>query len=191
MLTGASRGLRFEVNFAKCIQGIDLIAARRPGITQYYVCKIFFFADKAHLIDWGRPISGDRFVAMDHGPVPSFIYDLLKETSAEPDEIVDALTERVELRRARNRISVHSRGIGDFSSLSKSDIEYLEAAAAKYGPMGFADLKAISHQDPAYEEAWSKPGRNNEMDIRLWFKDNEIAENQLMERTLYGGDSIV
>lgn len=186
MSTGKSRGLRFKINLDKCIQGIDLIALKRPGVTQYYICKIFFFADKQHLLDWGRPISGDRFVAMDHGPVPSFIYDLLKDASGEPDEVIDALLARVELVHRHNRISVHSRGVDDFSALSPSDIEYLHEAIERYGAMGFGALKDLSHKDPAYEDAWSRSGRNNEMDIRLWFEDAQLSEEQLIERSLYG-----
>ena len=54
--------IRFRVDIEKCIQGIQFLAANKPGITQYYVCKIFFFADKKHLLDWGTPISGDKYV---------------------------------------------------------------------------------------------------------------------------------
>src|SRR5262245_62889630 len=73
--------LRFQIDWNRCIEGIAFISSLRPGITQYYIGKIFYFADKAHFLDWGRPISGDRYVAMEHGPVPSNIYDLLMEDS--------------------------------------------------------------------------------------------------------------
>lgn len=186
-------GIRFEINVDKCIEGIDLIARRKPNITQYYVCKIFYFADREHLLDWGRMISGDRFVAMQHGPVPSFVYNLLKDSVGEPDEIVDRLNDRVKIARKNNKLLVKSRGKNEFGSLSKTDIEYLEAATEKYSGMSFGAVKAISHQDPAYNEAWSKPGQSNEMDLSLWFsgdewdKDEVIAE--LQERSRIASNS--
>ncbi|OQY45782.1 MAG: hypothetical protein B6240_08350 [Desulfobacteraceae bacterium 4572_87] len=42
------------------------------------VFKILFFADQKHLSRYGRPVVGDYYVAMRHGPVPSRIYDILK-----------------------------------------------------------------------------------------------------------------
>jgi len=160
--------LRFKTRLEKCIQGIHFLALNYPGITQYYIGKVFFFADREHLLDWGRPISGDRYVAMEHGPVPSCIYDLLKDTSGEPDEVVDALTERVEIRSDGNKRHVYSRLDSDFPALSESDKEYLLAALQKYGKMSFKKLKELSHEDPAYEEAWSHSGVNNEMNPELW-----------------------
>lgn len=165
----SNKPIRFRVDYEKCIEGIDLLAQEKPGITQYYVCKVFFFADKEHLLDWGRPISGDRFVAMEHGPVPSFIYDLLKDSAAEPDEIVDQLNARINILRDQNRLMVYSKGSNSFPHLSGTDREYLLSALCTYGDMPFGKLRDLSHQDIAYQEAWELSGSNNEMDIRRWF----------------------
>jgi len=182
MVNAPATFARFNLSPEKCIQGIDLIASRIPGVTQYYVGKVFFFADKEHLLDWGRPISGDRFVAMEHGPVPSFIYNLLKLDSGQPDEILDNLMCRVSIAQRRNKLCVHSLDKNDFSALSKSDIEYLECSIKTYGHMSFGDLKALSHQDPAYEAAWSLSGLNNEMDVSLWFEKPDEVVAQLSEK---------
>jgi len=165
----SKKPIRFKVDYEKCIEGIDLLARERPGITQYYVCKVFFFADKEHLLDWGRPISGDRFVAMEHGPVPSFIYDLLKDSVGEPDELVDHLNKRIDILREGNKLKVYSKGGNSFQRLSGTDQEYLLNALRTYGSMSFGKLRDLSHQDIAYQEAWELPGSNNEMDIRRWF----------------------
>jgi len=179
---GGAPQIRFRINYDKCLEGIQLLAARYPGITQYYIGKVFFFADREHLRDWGRPISGDRYVAMQHGPVPSTIYDLLKDTSGEPDEIVDSLLRRVSVRTDGNRIQVFSReNTPNFRALSRTDEEYLRDSLATYGHMSFESLKNLSHQDPAYEAAWSEPGLNNEMDVRLWFEDSPEMLDELLE----------
>lgn len=180
-----SRPVRFRLNFGKCIEGIDLLAQRQPGITQYFVCKVFFFADREFLLDWGRPISGDRFVAMEHGPVPSYIYDLLKGET-EPDEIIDTLNSRVEIVRQDQKLKVYTKGKNHFEHLHPMEIEYLENALKKYGSMSFGDVRDESHRDPAYREAWAKGGLNNEMDIRLWLssdgEDAELVAKELEER---------
>jgi uncharacterized phage-associated protein len=113
---------------------------------------------------------------MEHGPVPSAIYDLLKDTSGEPDEVVDALNERVEIRVSGNKRHVTARPLDDLPALSNSDKEYLLAALRQYGHLSFGKLKEISHKDKAYDEAWSKPGLNNEMDPEIWLRELEDGE---------------
>jgi uncharacterized phage-associated protein len=179
--------VRFRVSHEKCIQGIHWLAKHQPGITQYYIGRVFFFADRDHLLDWGRPISGDRYVAMEHGPVPSLIYDLIKDTSGEPDELVDELSSRVEIVARGNKRHVYPKaGRAEFPELSKTDREYLLRALHKYAKMSFDQLKQLSHEVPAYNEAWALPGLNNEMNVRLWFGNDgngKIALEQLKEKS--------
>lgn len=175
---------RFQFDWEKAIQAIDFVASLQPGLTQYYIGKVMFFADREHLLDFGRPITGDKYVAMEHGPVPSAIRDLLKTDSGYPDEILDALNARVDIKVDGNRQHVYSRNADDYPRLSGSDKAYLQASLQKYGKMSFSLLKSISHKDPAYEAAWAKSGAANEMDIELWFDgfDNpDLAKAQLRE----------
>lgn len=178
----SNKPIRFKVDYEKCIEGIDFLAQNQPGITQYYICKVFFFADKEHLLDWGRPISGDRFVAMEHGPVPSFVYDLLKDSVAEPDELVDRLNKRIDISREGNKLKVYSKGGNSFQRLSGTDQEYLLNALHTYGSMSFGELRDLSHQDVAYLEAWELPGANNEMDIRRWFSGADWAGTSAIQQ---------
>lgn len=178
--------IRFKFDPAKSIQAIHFLAKHQPGITQYYVGKVLFFADREHLLDWGRPISGDRYVAMPHGPVPSYVYDLLKDTAGEPDEIADALAARVGIVADGNKRQVFAHGDGEFDLLSETDKTYLLEALQTYGRMSFGRLKELSHEDPAYQAAWEQDGLNNEMDVRLWLTeldDQEAAISELIERS--------
>lgn len=175
---------RFTVSWDKAVEAIDFIASRKPGVTQYYIGKILFFADREHLLDYGRPITGDRYVAMEHGPVPSAIRDILKADSDAPDEILNNLHDRVVIEQDGNRQKVFSKGPNTHTKLSGSDKEYLAAAVDQYGSMSFAELKRISHEDLAYTDAWNKLGNANEMNIELWLGtlDNpEAAKAQVEE----------
>ncbi len=177
-----SSWIRFELNERKCLEGIQFLAAAKPGITQYYIGKVFFFADKAHFLDWGRPISGDRYVAMEHGPVPSFIYDMLKKDSGEPDELEDELAARVDRVRENNKIHFYAKSSAPTPSfLSRSDKEYLTQSLSQYGSMPFDRIRSLSHEDPAYDSAWAAPGLNNELDLRRWLSIGQLEE--LFEKT--------
>ena len=180
---------RFRIDWAKVVEAIDFVATLKPGVTQYYIGKILFFADREHLLDYGRPITGDRYVAMEHGPVPSAIRDILKADSDSPDDLLAQLHNRVVIEHDENRQKVFSKGTAEYPHLSGSDREYLEAATHKYGAMGFGELKRVSHADPAYEEAWHRSGNANEMNIDLWFAelgDAEAVAGSVLEFARYG-----
>lgn len=50
------------------------------GKAQFHeLFKILYFADQEHIKIYGRPITGDKYIAMKYGPVPSFLYDILKD----------------------------------------------------------------------------------------------------------------
>jgi len=52
--------------------------ANRSGETMYTILKMVYVADCIHLERYGRPITGDRFIAMKEGACPSKIYDSMK-----------------------------------------------------------------------------------------------------------------
>ena len=185
------RVLRFRVDLDRCIEGIHYIAELKPGVTQYYIGKIFYFADKAHFLDWGRPISGDRYIAMEHGPAPSTIYDLLKGDAGEPDEVIDALLDRVEIKSDGSKRRVYSRGKGDFPHLAGTEREYLRKSVEEYGCKSFEEIKRLAHQERAYVEAEDRFGLNNEMNLIRWVEELDadpekvaanVEEQQLFKR---------
>ena len=45
---------------------------------QYWVLKAIYLADKENLSKYGRQIFGDRYIAMQLGPVPSLAYVIVK-----------------------------------------------------------------------------------------------------------------
>ncbi|MGH8248729.1 MAG: Panacea domain-containing protein [Gammaproteobacteria bacterium] len=47
--------------------------------------KLLYLADRGALLNWGRPMSGDRYFWMKLGPVLSEVHDLITEMSP-PDE---------------------------------------------------------------------------------------------------------
>jgi uncharacterized phage-associated protein len=48
------------------------------GLPLSNLSKVMFFADRSHLRQYGRPVTGDLYIAMANGPVPSRIYDMVK-----------------------------------------------------------------------------------------------------------------
>lgn len=44
--------------------------------------KLLYLLDREALLRWGRPVTTDRYVSMDNGPVVSRVYDLIREEPA-------------------------------------------------------------------------------------------------------------
>jgi len=62
----------------KAIEATLFMAKLLPNPTKHSISKMFYLADKLHLQEYGRLICGDRYIAMEYGPVPSAIYDMMK-----------------------------------------------------------------------------------------------------------------
>ncbi len=70
--------MRPRFNEAKAIQAAArLLVLRQAPMSYLKLIKLLYLIDREALIRWGRPVTTDCHVAMDHGPVVSKIYDLI------------------------------------------------------------------------------------------------------------------
>ena len=155
-------------------------------MTKYKISKLVFLADKHHLIRFGRTITGDRICAMENGPVPSQTLDLMNALIQEDyrDSRVVTLAKHVQLDRAYThpRFSLReSLPLEDF--LSPSDLTALEQTIATHGHKSFDELKALTHEMPAYKKAWADRD-NNAPTIGyedLFLEDSDAIQGALEE----------
>ena len=119
----------------------------------YKTLKTIYFAERRHLAEYGRSITNDFYVAMDHGPVPYKIYEFIRLVRGDtyfrdhPDK--EKLSR---LFRVENKIDIVPLQQADEDEFSESDIECLEKAIKKTLPLSFSELKKISH-DSAFNHA--------------------------------------
>lgn len=173
--------LRFPFDERKALEAVVLVAKAWPGITPFYASKVFFIADKDHLNLFGRPVVGDRYVAMENGPVPSVIYDWFKgsfDFMADPE----AIARSVEFNRNGRIPTATAKRDPDLAHLSSSDIAALERAVNFCRGKSFGYLSAYTHRDPAWQEA----DLNAEMDPRLMIegehRDRAVQEAEEFAR---------
>ncbi|MCB1234479.1 MAG: SocA family protein, partial [Verrucomicrobiae bacterium] len=72
-------GNSMNLTFAhrKATQALNFFARKETGrINKLKALKLVFFADRCHLRRYGRPITNDRYLAMNYGPVASSCKDL-------------------------------------------------------------------------------------------------------------------
>ncbi len=154
---------------AALVHVMKLAKDRGKPITQYDLVKTLFLADRAHLNEWGRPITYDNYAAMLHGPVPSLAYDLLKANAK-------ALRE-CQISQLPWTATPQSKGVKYYMPidsvllpedyLSESDIDALNDALGAVFRLGFGQIRRLTHQDPAYVDAWRDEGGKAAYDMKL------------------------
>ncbi len=158
-----------KFNPDKAIEVLLYVAKRCRNM--YTALKVVYFVDKMHLSRYGRLICGDRYVAMSHGPVPSGLYDIVKFVRGD-----GAFAMRVPAKEAFTVRDYDIIPVRDPNPehLSDSDMECLEWSIGEYGRKTFAELKAISHQDPAFLNA----------------DPNDLISTELLAKSLPDGEAL-
>jgi uncharacterized phage-associated protein len=137
-------------DWRKAISAVSYLA-NETGESLYFVLKMLYLADKAHLDQYGRFISGDWYVAMSKGPVPSETYALLKALR-DDERVQNHDAAAAKLRVAKDN-ALTPIGRDNFDELSDSDIEALDAVIASYRRLGKWAIFEMSHDD-VWKTAW-------------------------------------
>jgi uncharacterized phage-associated protein len=164
----------------KALHAILFVVTRLPKPANVYnVLKCLYYADRQHLQEFGRPIYGDTFYALEHGPIPSAAYEIIKYANGRAKWDLQ-FPEAFELLDV-NDIHVSARGPVDTDLLSRSDMACLLDAARKYGKMPFGKLKKLSHQGKAFENA-DPNGEIKLADLIDELRDGKAIASHLQDR---------
>lgn len=112
--------------------------------------KLLYVADRERLIKVGRSITGAEMVSMDHGPVLSEVYDLLKKRPS-----VGCWAEYIK-PKTHDHIVALAVDTPESSALSKNDRLALKAAHEKYRDFEPFEIVDRLHAKDAPE--WKNPG---------------------------------
>lgn len=155
--------IRYKTNPKKVLEALVWLVNAKPRLSFYYIAKILYFADKAHLTQFGRPVLGDQYIAMEHGPVPSLIYDMLKHNPFLDPETLNAVSKAIQVRNDGGVPTVTPLRLADVSVLSRTDIAALQESINTYSNLSVKTLRQLTHAERAYREA----SANAEMDYAL------------------------
>lgn len=144
----------------KLTELILYILEKTGGIDFYHAFKILYFAEMEHLAKWGARIVPDEFHALKYGPVPSKLYDAVKEISHPRMLLSEELASVVQFAgEDAPHVLLPKRG-AELKYLSKSEIEALNISIEENESLTFGQLVAKSH-DSAWEEAHRRTNGTN------------------------------
>lgn len=134
--------------------------AKETGETLYPVMKLIYLAEKLHLERYGRLITGDTYVAMAKGPVPSATYDLMKFLRGAREYFDGGEFARELMSLDSHSHQFHVKKDVDLSYLSESDVECLAHMVSTWRQLGGPAITRLSHDD-----AWKAATANSAMSV--------------------------
>ena len=73
-----SKSIQMKFNEHKTVNAVLYIVEKLKRRDFHKIFKLLYFSDREHLSVYGRTITGDVYIAMVDGPVPSNLYDIFK-----------------------------------------------------------------------------------------------------------------
>lgn len=166
-----------KFNEDKALSVILFLANQDEQIDLYALLKTIYYADKSHLHEWGRTVSGDSYAKMKCGPVPSKIYDMLKSVRGDGVWRTNKKLRRYFEFLDNNTIRPLIKP--DMNKLSETDIEALQKSFDIRGHKSFPALYREAHYDKSFQE--SKKSKPNEW---LMTEGDLIEGNNILRRHL-------
>ena len=109
--------------------------------------KLLYLLDREALLRWGRPVTTDRYVSMDNGPVVSRIYNRIREEL--PPGANPIWRQYIS---APEGWDVALIAEPESSELSHAEEALIDEIYAKYGRMNRWDLVQLSHELPEWQD---------------------------------------
>lgn len=148
-----------KIDKDKIIHSILYVLEQTGPIDIHKLAKILYFADKSHLGTYGRMITGEDYIAMKYGPVPSFTYDIYKYLRGVglPYKELEIISKYIEFKKPHSLSSLVSP---DMDELSKSDVKCLNESIENNKNKTFEELVNTSH-----DSAWDSATRDLPIDF--------------------------
>lgn len=184
MIIGSSDARRvLKEDKRKIEESILYLLKRREGLTQFQIGKALYFADMEHLNRFGRPVTFDNYTAMQKGPVPSLAYDALKPEK-DYSQLMGSDRPWTSIPRGSNPDANEftANRLPRLEYLSKTDLEALDLGLDKVLNTPREELHRLTHDNPAYKEAWSSkaPGQKGKfmrLDLMIERDGDQLADD--------------
>lgn len=123
--------MRMRFNERKTTQAAAFLLNLRGGRMKYIkLLKLLYLADRKSLLERGRPITNDRYVSMDDGPVLSVTYNLIQGDYRNTEHI---WSQSIFCPGDYDVALKDAEGQFDVSELSRAELEVLRGIFHQYG----------------------------------------------------------
>jgi hypothetical protein len=178
--------INFKHSPQKIIEAMAWCLNRSGPKDILFVLKWLFYIDKFHIQKYGRPVTGDVYTHLKHGPTPNWAYNSLQGKISDPvlaDTIANAFS-IIEESSSRKK-TVKAKRLPNMNCFSVSDTEEMERA--------FEFCKKVIDDnspsaDPVFnlcqethkEKAWKKTESRQKLDFGLFIDENTPNREELL-----------
>lgn len=175
----------------KLTEVVLYILNKTKGLDYYHVFKIIYFANMAHLAKYGFLMVSDEFCALKDGPVPSILYNCIKNDTYCDKELQSILNSNIQKGTDDAYYMLEAKREADFDYFSKADLEVLDKSISENANLSYGELRTKSHGNEWKRAFYSSEG-HKVMDIIGIAKDGMasddmieyIKDNLLVEKAL-------
>jgi uncharacterized phage-associated protein len=153
-----SDNVQMIFNEQKAINAVLYIAEKLKRKDFHKIFKILYFSDRDHLNTFGRTITGDTYIAMADGPVPSNLYDIFK--SVRGDGYYKDNGKFGHFFSVIDWDLVKPKTKPDLDELSQTDFRCINNSLSMYGEMSWDEIREKSH-----DYAWRNTIQNRTIDF--------------------------
>lgn len=155
--------IRFKFNEQKAVQAAGRLITQGGGEMNYMaLIKLLYLVDREALLRWGRPVTGDKPVAMERGPVLSQIFDFV---SQKKQHLPPSPQWHNFIRRPAPYVyTVRFSAPPDTSALSEAEVALIDEVFAQHRNKSEDDLVKLTHDLPE----WHNPGKSS---VSIPFED--------------------
>lgn len=183
--------LKFTFSIEKLVHALAFFSsAGVPDLTKLKAAKLLFFADKKHLLAFGRPILGDVYYCLPYGPIPSVALNEMNDaiSSPEVDEQQSDKSFFTQILKVHKPIFgghhvFQARDGFDREVFSESELKVLAETANEFGQYSAGRLVELSHRDPT----WVTPNKERAdggrrlIPYELFFADASEEARQMLD----------
>jgi uncharacterized phage-associated protein len=148
-----------HLDLPKAIQAVGLLLnlehGERVGILR--LMKLLYIADREALAETGRSITGDRYSALDHGPVLSGLYNIMKDEDARSLEWRKHFT--------RDRYYLKAKGDPGVGQLSRYEVRKLREVADRFSGTDVWDIVKHTHTFAEWKKNEPADGSSNPIQL--------------------------
>lgn len=165
------RNNQFIFNKEKSLNAILYIAQILKRRDFHKIFKILYFSDREYLARFGMSITGDCYIAMEAGPVPSKIYDIFKivrgDSYMKDEELNDYFS-------VSNWMYIVPKREADLKKLSPNEKSVIDECVKIYGGLSYHEIKEKSH-----DMAWRSTARDYPICVEDIAREAGLHEDEL------------
>ncbi|NJL02288.1 MAG: SocA family protein [Spirulinaceae cyanobacterium RM2_2_10] len=155
--------IKFQFDPNKVVQSAALLLKRHGKPMSYLgLLKMLYIADRRSLECSDQPITGDRYVAMEYGPVLSGVYDLIKDKEIGVRGAQSLWAEYIERcpnpekPKAKKDYALHLLQDPGDDDLCDQDVAILEEVYQEFGSLDPFKVVDWTHDLPEWEDPREK-----------------------------------